>query len=1093
MNPNIIFQRPTAPVARRLAYIVAVTALVAGAPREAAAQLDPLLFLKRTQPNVLLVVDVANRMQRDGDNNYRDASIYNKAGNYWETTLGVSDPAVAAAAYRRVYVNLVNTDTGVLGSDKFAADTILGVGDQNPEFARFDENTRLAIARRALIEAVIQNQRAARFGLYKMRQRAPVKLGLQGNDGPVRTSAFKDPITGLDVPGDDNGKLGKWLITRTEVGGSNGSETLALPLVSPSATSNTTILNTLKLAVGQAGALTPGGRDGQNIVDAPVDNMLDDAKTAAESLITADPCRNNIVVLVVGGGEGQTTNEDVAAKASLFLNIKTNRRVPIYVVAINPPAADEDKLKLVASNSGGRYLKVTSAMMNAAVAAARNVNGKMEAPPIPEVVSLVNQAVQHAFASVTDFDTDPALAVDPALSLPYGPATEHQTTSPIVGTVNLEGARDINNLSLVNDVVKNPVTSAVIPQRSNVLITSGFAVGPPTAQSEVTYSSQPGFEGRMRAFRVFKPVADDTKPSGFRFDADGTRLWVAKVPAAASRNIYTALPDGTVIPFSSASVVDLEPYLNHSDPAALIEFIRNQPLGAIVGSTPALMDPPSLDPPPDDKYPAFSLANKNRRSIVWVGANDGMLHAIDARLGVEVWAFIPFNLLPKLKALQSGQPVGDFRYFVDSSPKVADVRVGTAWRTYLVMGEGAGGTFYQTFDVTMDDMTLDPTDNVIDNVLLYFANKDRIKLKWTFPKYSSFDTEIQTAAAPWGDISSAATAVEKTVGETWSDPAIGQIEGSTGAYAVLTGSGFFKYSLQQQGNRDTVRAGTTFYMLNAETGEVFDSKDVGDDGLAETVDNCAATIPNDCTKLKNALQADPVATGPPDSRFITKAYLGDLDGTIWRFDIGLGVTGKPVIKSLIKLYTINTGSGLASAHPIFSSMATVNVGTTQQYLFVGTGSDLLPSNGVSNPYALLVILDQGATGLKTFSLNLEKTDGAAGDEKVTTFPAVAGDIVFFTTTTYKPADTCANPDGNLYAFTFIGGPAYDTTGDGRITTADKPLVRTTTGARASAPFIADQHLVIASGGKIELFGDPKDFNNGVGQVGVRILSWREVR
>jgi hypothetical protein len=103
--------------------------------------------------------------------------------------------------------------------------------------------------------------------------------------------------------------------------------------------------------------------------------------------------------------------------------------------------------------------------------------------------------------------------------------------------------------------------------------------------------------------------------------------------------------------------------------------------------------------------------------------------------------------------------------------------------------------------------------------------------------------------------------------------------------------------------------------------------------------------------------------------------------------------------------------------------------------------------------------------------------------------------VFFSTTTYKPG-ACLLPDANLYAFTFIGGPAYDTTGDGRITTGasgDSTKVRTTTGARATAPFIVDQHLVFGAGGNIEMFGDPNDFNNGVGQAGVRILSWREVR
>ena len=79
------------------------------------------------------------------------------------------------------------------------------------------------------------------------------------------------------------------------------------------------------------------------------------------------------------------------------------------------------------------------------------------------------------------------------------------------------------------------------------------------------------------------------------------------------------------------------------------------------------------------------------------------------------------------------------------------------------------------------------------------------------------------------------------------------------------------------------------------------------------------------------------------------------------------------------------------------------------------------------------------------------------------------------------------------AFTFIGGPAYDTNNSGSLTSADSTKIRTTVGARATAPFIVDQHLVFGTGNSVEIFGDPQDFNNGVGQAGVRILSWREVR
>ena len=79
------------------------------------------------------------------------------------------------------------------------------------------------------------------------------------------------------------------------------------------------------------------------------------------------------------------------------------------------------------------------------------------------------------------------------------------------------------------------------------------------------------------------------------------------------------------------------------------------------------------------------MTTRTRRSIIFVGANDGMMHAIDARTGYEVWAFIPYNLLPKLRTLRDGQPVDQFDYFVDSSPKIAEVKIGGSWRSLLLV------------------------------------------------------------------------------------------------------------------------------------------------------------------------------------------------------------------------------------------------------------------------------------------------------------------------------------------------------------------------------------------------------------------------
>jgi hypothetical protein len=1069
----------------RNVLLVAFAGLVCTATN-AVAQLDPLLYLKKNKPNVLIAVETANRMQRDVYDDYLDANIYKRTGAAWEAALGITDlntSAGNAGRYRRKYVDLAHTDPNLNGGDKFQAAQIEIVGNLDPAYNTFDARTRVSIARRALIAAITANTAVANFTLFRTRQQAPAfeipaaapAETYKINEGPVRIVG-NTALAMAQKATDDNGTVNKWNLTRPVVGAINGS--IAGP-VAPLSRLNDDILTILNKPTGDAGSLLPAGRDSKNDVDAPLDNMLDDIKKEAETLIAADPnCANTVAVIIVGGGEGNTSNEDPVSKAKLFLNISA-RRVPIYVIGIAPFSADErTQLQNIAAASGGQYTEITPEMFEAA-----GVGN-----PVPELVRAVNVAVSHGFANPTDFNKPPDA------THPYGFSTEHQVTSPIVGTINLENARDINGIVLDKTVILHPVTSAKIPQRSNVMITAGYSL--------------PGFDGKLRAIRVYMPVADATKPIGYKFSSEGDwerRLWVASAPDAASRNIYTALPDGTVVAFTSANAAALRQYLragSDAEAAAIIDFVRQQPLGAVIGSTPALMDPPSLDPPPDAAYPGFADANKNRRSIVWVGLNDGMLHAIDGRLGKEVWAFVPFNLLPKLTTLRSGQAVGDFRFFMDGSPKVADVKVGGTWRTYLVVGQGAGGTFYQTFDVTLDDMavTVGPDSDDLAKVLTYFSSADAVPLKWSFPRYEHFDVNAGVAGtwSQWGDIAAGAPAIAKSVGETWSDPAVGQVETAAGRFVVITGSGFFRYSIQQQAHRNKAIAGTTFYILDAADGTVLDSRDVGSDKMAEDVDNCAAIKPNDCRKLKNALQADPVATGPADSRYITKAYIGDLDGRIWRFDLGLDAASMPVVKQQLNLYTIDKDLGSPAEHPLFSSMALVTVGTTQPYLFVGTGSDLLPQNSVSTQYALLVILDEGPSGVRKGVITLEKTDGLLGDEKVSAFPAVAGDIVFFSTTTYKVGG-CALPDANLYAFTFIGGPAYDTSGDGVVCSGakckqqDSAKVRTVAGSRATAPFIVDQHLVFGTGGNIEMFGDPNDFNNGVGQAGVRILSWREVR
>jgi type IV pilus assembly protein PilY1 len=130
-------------------------------------------------------------------------------------------------------------------------------------------------------------------------------------------------------------------------------------------------------------------------------------------------------------------------------------------------------------------------------------------------------------------------------------------------------------------------------------------------------------------------------------------------------------------------------------------------LGDIVNSTPVFVGAPNgrlYERNPGNwsgksQYPAFATANANRTALIWVGANDGMMHAFNADTGQEVYAFIPNaaieNGLPNV-----ADPDYEHRYFVDGDMAIADVWNGTEWRTILVGTMGRGGPGMFALDIT---------------------------------------------------------------------------------------------------------------------------------------------------------------------------------------------------------------------------------------------------------------------------------------------------------------------------------------------------------------------------------------------------------
>lgn len=1082
--------------ARRRAGAVACVAITVWWTATASAQLDPLLFAKRVPPTVIIVVDTSMRMLEDGAGNYHDPNDYVVSN---DTTVATALGVAAATRYRRTYSGLQYENVQD-ASTKFETVNIRATPDTSSAYATFYNGTRLEIMKSGIDKAVSENAGGAfRWGLIKLRQQAPGWRVSPNCDKPVRVTGNAALALVNDSSPCNAGTTGRFGIYVPTVGASNFSiETLYggnAQVVVPGAGTAGSVLSVVRRSIGDAQGLIPAGGGARTYGDRPISHALDDARAAAVAAMNADSaamraCRNTVVVLITSGtDDGDPTymgTHNAGAVASTFMSVTASgvtKRVPIHVVAVKPVVAEEAALQTIATNSGGRYVKVTTAN---------------------QVAQQINHAVQAGFTRSTDFDA--------------GNPSEFVPVSPIVGTVNLKNASGADGNPLPNtDITANP-GGQPLPQRSNMMLTAGFAL--------------PGFDGVLRAFRVYKPEPDNTKPTGWRFVNDGTRLWPdldgrphlagqARTPSDPNtRNVYTFIPDGAgggqVVAFTTANEPALRAHMNMTTSASsLISMVRAQGIGAIIGSTPALMDVPSLDPPPDAEYGfadsagTFAGTYKDRRAMIFFGGNNGMIHAVDARTGYEVWAFIPYNLLPKLKALEDGQPVEQFDYFVDSSPKIAEVKLNGTWRSLLLIGQGPGGTFYQAFDVTEAGMNVAPDLDgaaAVTSLLAQFDTPDEsIQFKWAFPNYSSFDPTVTgtytvTDATSggkvkiFGDLKASATTAEKTVGFTWSDPAVGPLDASRATNAVIVGSGYFPDIETLLPGRGAIapKAGNALYLINADTGTLIGNAGGFCAGISSGTgsSNGCAMVGDVSNGRKNALQADPTAAGDAGSTVVQKAYLGDIDGKYWRFSFTSGGA-------------ISVSQMIDTGQPIYASSALLFIGTAEVYMFFATGSDLLPSTapGGTGTFKLYGLKDNapGAGATTKFAINLASTTNSGGlatGERPSTSPSVAGDIVFYSTTTESAATPCADFTGKLYAVTYAGGAAYDANGNGTIDKTESPVAATLDG-RATAPFIVDQHLYVgtsgATGANVEAFGDPQDFNNGVGQVGVRILSWREIR
>jgi type IV pilus assembly protein PilY1 len=357
---------------------------------------------------------------------------------------------------------------------------------------------------------------------------------------------------------------------------------------------------------------------------------------------------------------------------------------------------------------------------------------------------------------------------------------------------------------------------------------------------------------------------------------------------------------------------------------------RDATLGDAIESQPAYIAAPTFKYV-DTGYDAFKTANASRGGTIYIGSNDGMLHAFNASNGNERWAFVPSMVIPKLWKLADRDYAINHEYYVNGSPVISDIYDGSSWKTILVAGLNGGGRGYYALDIT----------NPAAPVHL-----------WDFSPAQ--DTDL---------------------GFSFGRPVV--TKKADGTWVVLVTSGYNNGSTDGAGNANSPAGNGKgyLYVLNANTGAKI-SKIATATGTA--------SIPSGLAQI-SAYASD----GEKNNEAVF-VYGGDLLGNLWRFDINAG----SVVKFAV-LKDSNGGSAqpITTKPEIGNVLASnglhrvVYVGTGQ-YL----SEDDLTDTQIQTIYAIKDDDLPGSTGTTTLDAHatsalVQQTFTVSSTQRVATSPA----------------------------------------------------------------------------------------------------------
>jgi len=445
----------------------------------------------------------------------------------------------------------------------------------------------------------------------------------------------------------------------------------------------------------------------------------------------------------------------------------------------------------------------------------------------------------------------------------------------------------------------DPVTQPLGYSASYVLSKPGLADGQ-TKLFRPSFNDQYWW-GDLESFNV-TANGDITDKNGTVIDGSTSYEpnWSAKdlldARSASSRRIFTNISGTSAVPFETLSDLTADQQAALNDSQELLDYLRGDRtnedgstyrirptiLGDIITSTPLYVE-----------YDAGNLDN----NVLFVGANDGMLHAFNAGTGEEIFAYIPNEVFPKLYKLADPAYPDGHQFYVNGELAYADVTFSNnSQHKILVGGLGGGGQAFFALDIS--------NTNVASDAELTG------KFLW----------EVSDSSSGMANL-----------GYSYSRPVIAKLKiGTDTKWVVIVGNGYVNTDDDGvQGNGEA-----SLFILDVETGALIKEISTG---------SGSTTSPNG---LSSPTVVDVNYDGLADY-----VYAGDIDGHLWRFDIGSSSTSNWSVsfsgQPLATLEYTDPGTGATQLQPVTIPPRVLKHPDGGLLILVGTGR-MLSADDVTN-------------------------------------------------------------------------------------------------------------------------------------------------